>query len=610
MSLVNVAAELSQRGRRVLIIDFDLEAPGIPSFQQFSASESREGIVDFVNRYVTTLVAPNISDFIVETHLEVPSGQIPLWVLPAGRRDQSYGSKLSSIDWLDLYENKSGYLLFEDMKQQIANDPRKFDYVLIDSRTGYTDVGGICTRQLADAITFMFFPNKQNISGLKTIVDEIRADRHVDSKRTKMLFCPSNVPDLDDEDAILRSMLDDAGQQLQYETPAATIRHYNSMSLVDQKIFVIDRPKTKLSAEYRQLTEALMELNIEDRDGVLLYLQRVMTEFRAKARRGSKTPPTRSLPLNEIKVQLERISSRHIRDGEICWMMAAIYHDLGDFANELEALECAIKAGFNAQKSYLKRAFILLSQSRRDEAKSDLLEVLGSPDTTPTDLRSVIEALKSFDPDWLALVERSPILDKLLPENVTVVTDALQSDRRAVGISSRLLQKAFFVAQNDGDEDEVLRSSLLLTLISNREFRKAMDIIAADASAILASSDIRDVFNYAIAEWGEEGAPRQELFARVLELASLSDEDEDTNFYQCLALAHAVVGDTASALALIGKAKEMVPMQGTTFSCWTYLTGRRPVTLADLDAMATAFSAGRIEPPVVSQGSKSADKLH
>ena len=48
------------------------------------------------------------------------------------------------------------------------------DYVLIDSRTGHNEVGGICTRQLPDAVTILFFPNEQNLFGLKKVVSDIR----------------------------------------------------------------------------------------------------------------------------------------------------------------------------------------------------------------------------------------------------------------------------------------------------------------------------------------------------------------------------------------------------------------------------------------------------
>ncbi len=61
-----------------------------------------------------------------------------------------------------MYENQHGYLFFEDTKLQ-WEESIKPDYVLIDSRTGHTDVGGICTRQFADAVVLMFAPNKQNL---------------------------------------------------------------------------------------------------------------------------------------------------------------------------------------------------------------------------------------------------------------------------------------------------------------------------------------------------------------------------------------------------------------------------------------------------------------
>ena len=46
MTLVNVGVALAARGRRVLLVDFDLEAPGIPTFELFSAVTETAGVVD------------------------------------------------------------------------------------------------------------------------------------------------------------------------------------------------------------------------------------------------------------------------------------------------------------------------------------------------------------------------------------------------------------------------------------------------------------------------------------------------------------------------------------------------------------------------------------
>ncbi len=596
MGLVNVAAELARRGRRVLIIDFDLEAPGIPSFKPFVASDSRRGIVDYVSEYVDTSIAPDVSDFIVETNLDAPSGPVPLWVIPAGMRDECYGQKLSSIDWLDLYDNRSGFLLFEDLKQQLAADPRMFDYLLIDSRTGHTDVGGICTRQLADVITFMFFPNSQNISGLKTIVSEIRSDRHVDAKLTKMLFCPSNVPDLDDEDGILKSMLDNASRELDYEAPDATIRHYNSMSLVDQTIFVIDRPRTKLAAEYRKLTDALVQLNLEDRDGALLSLRRMRKELRARSRSGPTTAGVRPIPLNEIVRDLPRISAFHRNDGEICWLLASIYHELGDFSNEAETLTSAINAGYNVQKAHLSRGMLALSQGKREEALADLTEVVLSAETSPIELRSATEALKTIGVDWVKLVSQSPILEDLEPEDVSVISNALLSSPEAVQLAVRILLKGYGEA-DDREVREALYGDLVLSLIANGQFADAMRQIGVDRNHVLRFGAINDVFNYAMAEWGETGSPPIDFFSRVLDIGVSDPISDQANFHQCLALASAVTGDSVLKFEHLERATKLL-VSGSIFSCWRYLYVGRAEMLRDIDAMSRAFHTDSIAPPV------------
>src|SRR5262249_8100834 len=150
------------------------------------------------------------------------------------------------------------YLLFEDLKKQ-WEERLGFDYVLIDSRTGHTDVGGICTRQLPNATTLLFFPNDQNVRGLKQVVNDIREEARGPSKKSiKIHFCPSNVPDLDDEEAILENQLDHARLELGYREPACIIHHYRSLPLLDQQIFVKERPKTRLAKEYRELVDAIV----------------------------------------------------------------------------------------------------------------------------------------------------------------------------------------------------------------------------------------------------------------------------------------------------------------------------------------------------------------
>ena len=111
---------------------------------------TQPGMVEYVTEYMCTNTAPDVRGYVYSAG---PIGKKGghLWVMPAGRRDAQYHSALANIDWLGLYREHDGFLLFEDTKAQWEQQ-FKPDYVLIDSRTGHTDVEGICTRHLPDAV--------------------------------------------------------------------------------------------------------------------------------------------------------------------------------------------------------------------------------------------------------------------------------------------------------------------------------------------------------------------------------------------------------------------------------------------------------------------------
>jgi MinD-like ATPase involved in chromosome partitioning or flagellar assembly len=429
MALANVAAELTRRGRRVLIVDFDLEAPGIPTYRHFSPADSGLGIVDYVNEYRRTSTAPEIGGYISDCFIHTDDKQLPIWVIPAGKLDDDYSWNLSEIDWQDLYENRSGYLLFEDFKQQISNDPRDFDYVLVDSRTGHTDVGGICTRQLADTVVIMYFPNKQNIYGLETIVNNVRQENIGRRDNINLLFCASNVPDLDDENGILRQLLVMAQDRIGHEEPDVIINHYNSLSLVDQSLFVIDRPSTKLARQYRSLTDAVIQQNLEDAEGARSMLRSIGENLDYRGRHiAGRGDSRKTVSLNDMMALLDRVASTHSKNGGIAWDLANVYNSLGDLSGELEALTTAINSDYNSTKALVRRAKNLLSQSRKEEAERDLRAVIAANDATVVDISSAIESLKNIDENWAQIVADSDAVKNIKPADLSVLANVLMSD--------------------------------------------------------------------------------------------------------------------------------------------------------------------------------------
>ena len=118
----------------------------LDTFELARPADSIPGIVDYVTEYIDTGQAPDVSEYVFESS-GIGNDGGGLWIMPSGAQFDRYPSTFAKIDWAELYERQDGYLLFEDLKAQWKATVKP-DYVLVDSRTGHTDVGGICTRHL------------------------------------------------------------------------------------------------------------------------------------------------------------------------------------------------------------------------------------------------------------------------------------------------------------------------------------------------------------------------------------------------------------------------------------------------------------------------------
>ena len=592
MALVNTAATLAQRGRKVLIVDFDLEAPGISTYAPFSCLTSAKGVVEYVSEYIETAVAPKIEEFIVESKL----GEASVWAMPAGKRNREYSSRLNSIDWQALYAVQSGYLFFEDLKQQWRE--QSFDYVLIDSRTGHTDVGGICTRQLPDAVVLMFFPNDQNLLGLETVVRDIREEppglRAGDS--IILHFCASNVPDLDDEDHILERKLKEARQRLRYKTPPVQIHHYNSLTLLEQSVFVLDRPESKLAAEYNALVNLIVSNNLEDPEGSLAVLRKLFDELRQNQQEGG----------GELLIgkTLDEIRKLHPESGEVAWLMAQIYSRVGDLGGETRSLTVAIDANFNAMTARRRRAAIAWLQGRQDDALLDLQAILSGPETTGFEFVAAVELLRDFDSNWLAITRNSSLLKKLDAEQSVRLAHILMSDLKGNELAITMMRGLMLSVPRGSATYTIAKSLQTLALISSNQFEAAMTEITSDREDVLRSNEITTVFNYGMAEWGRRGSPSLDLMSRVLELSKATNQN-NVNRHQCFALANHVCKQDVAARQELDKARALAAhLNGREFSCWRYLEVNRSEMRDDLNAMERFFNGDSSGPLVFSRAAE------
>jgi MinD-like ATPase involved in chromosome partitioning or flagellar assembly len=187
MAIANVAWILACNGRRVLMVDWDLESPGLDRFftpfMDPSAMSSTNGVIELIREYEWAATRQAKRDALwyedfARVHkysfsLAWPHfpGDAALDFLSAGRQNRDYAVAIAGMNWDDFYERQGGGTFFDALR---ADMKRHYDYTLIDSRTGLSDVADICTIHLPDILVDCFTLSEQCIDGAVQIADLVR----------------------------------------------------------------------------------------------------------------------------------------------------------------------------------------------------------------------------------------------------------------------------------------------------------------------------------------------------------------------------------------------------------------------------------------------------
>lgn len=219
MALANVAVLLSRWGYRTLIVDWDLEAPGLEYFFKdyvdVGVVAGGQGVVDLLHGVSgDAAVAPPALDWrSLLITVQLPESRQPLHLLTAGERGDGYFGRVRGFDVAEFYAEKKGGLFIESLRDEWK---RQYDFVLLDSRTGVTDIGGICTIQLPDLLVMLFTATEQGFGGVVEIVRRAAAKRQqlpVDRLRLVSVPLPSRF-DSQVEFKISQAWLDRFAEEL------------------------------------------------------------------------------------------------------------------------------------------------------------------------------------------------------------------------------------------------------------------------------------------------------------------------------------------------------------------------------------------------------------
>ena len=194
----------------VLVIDWDLEAPALhrhfalPSdcadlaedaAPDADAAPMRAGLLEFFEACRARLRGAGghgeeLADRVIDdagwrAHIERADGRRPLYLMRAGRFDDSYTERAGRLDWEALFDACPA--LFRRFAARMA---AHFRHVLVATGAGRTAAVSVCSTLLPDRLAGLFTPAPGSLEGLEGVVRRAIDYRctHEDEQRPLLLY--------------------------------------------------------------------------------------------------------------------------------------------------------------------------------------------------------------------------------------------------------------------------------------------------------------------------------------------------------------------------------------------------------------------------------------
>ena len=174
-ALIQTAFQLARQGKRVVLVDMDVEAPGLHALLPPTDKLVDEGLIDYLWERQTCFFdkhhQPQIELTNIIYSVKDSQSRRDLFIVPAGKIGQSYIQRLSILSTTHLFSeaNDPWYQFEEELWNQYQPD-----IMLIDARTGLNEWGGLSLLQLADEAFVVLYPSQQNAEGVCFIRDLLK----------------------------------------------------------------------------------------------------------------------------------------------------------------------------------------------------------------------------------------------------------------------------------------------------------------------------------------------------------------------------------------------------------------------------------------------------
>lgn len=339
MALLNMAYFLHARGRHVLIVDLDLDAPGASGFlhrsEELLPQATAGDVVDVLAAVVREVraapagIEPPLpalrleaflrsvepSKYARAVHPKAPRARLDVL---AADQTRDYTSRLSALELSSLSAEQIAQasdllrgVLFQQSfpihqpwqeEGELPEDTR-YDYILVDSRTGLSEIGGLCVGPLSDRLIVLCGLNDQNIAGTRQFLELVGLEpkaRPADAeswddadppaegglrpvtlgpKPTLLVASPVPGGEMTYKKERMKVLEDTIGLR------PVKLSYHPQMALMET-IFVRDHEDEYLAIEYTTLANRVMSMVADTEDQLMAPIYR---QTRSRRRNGEET---------------------------------------------------------------------------------------------------------------------------------------------------------------------------------------------------------------------------------------------------------------------------------------------------------------------------------
>ena len=205
MALANIAVLFYKVGLKVLMVDWDLEAPGLESYFDLEGVNTKKGLMDMILDYKYPNRQENQGKPIKspkELVINIFPQKDPEWrlgLITPGKRDgesknayMDYANIVRTFDWTEFYNKWDGEFYFDWLRNQFS---QMADVILIDTRTGVTEAGGVCNYQIADVVVMFSTASKQSLNGTHEVVKDLMSSKvkNIRGRELSVIIIPARV---------------------------------------------------------------------------------------------------------------------------------------------------------------------------------------------------------------------------------------------------------------------------------------------------------------------------------------------------------------------------------------------------------------------------------